>query len=331
MNNDILAQKFAHILEQNFELKLTKFIVALSGGVDSMVLAILANNWAKEQNAELLTVTIDHGLRDEAKQEALSVQHIMQSLNIKHKIIKWEHQENITSNLEAKAREARYELLSNYALENQVKVIFTAHHLDDQIENFFIRLSRGSGIDGLAAMAHLTQITKELLIFRPFLTVKKAELNTYAKAQKLEWFEDQTNQDRKYLRNDLRHILAQIEDKEVIERRIIKSGQHFARARDFLQITTAKEYHNIVENIAGDLKLNLVKFKNLHAEIALRILVKILMEIGQTKYKPRFAKLEMLYEKIKQDKIVKSTSFNHCLIKIKEDHLIFTKELNTRS
>ena len=331
MTENYIEQQFAEIIAATFKPKLTKFIIALSGGVDSIVLAIIAHKWAIKNQAKIIAVTIDHDLRENSAQEASLVNKLMQKYQIEHEIIKWDRKQEINSNIEAKARKARYRLITEYAVRNKIETIMTAHHLDDQIENFFIRLSRGSGIDGLAAMAEFHKIEQNINLFRPFLTFKKVQLAAYATENKLTWFEDQTNQDRKYLRNNIRYILQQIAEPEILEQRIILATKHFSRAKDFLQKTTEQEYANMVQHQRNYHLINLDKFKKLHAEIALRILIKIFQERGGASYKPRFKKLEQLYQKIMADKINKSLSFSYCLLIVKDGQLIISKEEKTRS
>ena len=331
MTKNYIEQQFAEIITTTFKSKLTKFIIALSGGVDSIVLAIIAHKWAIKNQAKIIAVTIDHGLRENSAQEALLVNKLMQKYQIEHEIIKWDRKQEINSNIEAKARKARYKLITEYAKRRKIETIMTAHHLDDQIENFFIRLSRGSGIDGLAAMAQFNKIEQNISLFRPFLTLKKAQLLAYATESQLTWFEDQTNQDRKYLRNNIRYILQQIAEPEILEQRIILATKHFSRAKDFLQKTTEQEYANMVQRQRNYHLINLDKFKKLHAEIALRILIKIFQERGGALYKPRFKKLEQLYQKIIANKINKSLSFSYCLLMVKDGQLLISKEKQTRS
>ena len=94
---------------------------------------------------------VDHNLRKESHQEALKVKAILKKRRILSKILSWEGKIP-KSNIQKKARDIRYTMLSNYCLKNKVKYLITAHHGDDQIENFFIRLLRGSGLTGLSSM-----------------------------------------------------------------------------------------------------------------------------------------------------------------------------------
>ena len=124
----------------------------LSGGIDSLALTFLTQEYAKNYNIKLHTLTIDHQLRPESTIEAKKLNELLENHNINHSITTWNHQEPINSNIEAKARNARYELIANFAKQNNIDLTLVGHHFDDQIENFLIRLERGSGIDGLGLM-----------------------------------------------------------------------------------------------------------------------------------------------------------------------------------
>ena len=230
-----LLQILTDSLTRNFSDFPDRILVALSGGVDSMALVLTAKKWCERCNILLKSVTIDHKLRSDSDQEAKKVAEVMQSNNIDHQIITWYDGDKLSSNIEAKAREARYELLIDYAKEHNISVIVTAHHQDDQIETFFMRLLRGSGIDGLAAMKEKKKLTDHITLWRPFLNITKQDLKEYLLSRQQTWFEDDSNENIMFLRNNVRQLLYKIADKELIDKRIIQTINHFDRAKDFLE------------------------------------------------------------------------------------------------
>src|SRR5690606_28898682 len=123
---------------------------------DSMALALLLAHWAGGRNVTLHALTVDHDLRDASVDEALQVERWMNAAGIPHTTLRWEdgraYRARPGSAQEA-ARDARYELMLNWCAENGASHLFLAHHADDQAETFLMRLARGSGVDGLAAMA----------------------------------------------------------------------------------------------------------------------------------------------------------------------------------
>ena len=116
-----------------------------------MCLAYFTKIYASEFGNKIHVLIVDHKLRKESGKEALKVKEILRKRNIPSKILSWKGKVP-KSNIQKKARDIRYTMLSNYCLKNKVKYLITAHHGDDQIENFFIRLVRGSGLAGLSSM-----------------------------------------------------------------------------------------------------------------------------------------------------------------------------------
>jgi len=303
-----------------------KILVAVSGGIDSLALVLIANHWCSENNILLKTVTIDHQLRSDSTLEASKVHDIMEKHNIDHEVVTWNRKGEVVSNIEASARQARYDLLTNYANINNISIIITAHHLDDQVETFFMRLVRGSGIDGLSAMKMKTNITEKIVLFRPFLEIEKKYLKQYLEDQDQEWFEDSTNKNTDFLRNKIRKMLYEIEDKKIIDKRIIRTIEHFGRAKDFLESHTEAVFSDLVTNKEGRLVLDRLAFNGLHEEIALRLLIRIFKEVGGQHNKPRFNNLFILYQNLTSNKIKKRTTFSHALITLKENLIIFQQE-----
>jgi tRNA(Ile)-lysidine synthase len=135
-------------------------MLAVSGGPDSTALMVLAARWRDALGAkpELIAVTVDHGLRKEAKAEAAAVGKLARKLGIAHRTLRWTGKKPKTG-LQQAAREARYRLLGDAARKAGASHILTAHTLDDQAETVLIRMSRGSGIAGLGAMQKRTPLS----------------------------------------------------------------------------------------------------------------------------------------------------------------------------
>ena len=153
-------------------IKRENFALAVSGGADSLCLSYFAKLYSFEFNSKAHVLIVDHKLRKESSQEALKVKKILLKKKIYCKILKWKGKIP-KSNIQKNARDMRYTLLSNYCMKNKVKYLITAHHGDDQIENFFIRLLRGSGLSGLSSMSEKIKYNKNLKILRPFLKFEK--------------------------------------------------------------------------------------------------------------------------------------------------------------
>lgn len=176
-----------------------RYVVAVSGGVDSVVLLdMMAGRYDK---SDLTVAHFDHGIRAESAEDAEFVRSLAKKYGLAFEM---EREELGVDASEELARERRYMFLRKTA-EKYDAMIMTAHHADDVVETVTINLTRGTGWRGLAVLDSPG-------IERPLLDMSKAELIAYAKENLLEWREDATNTDTKYLRNDLRQKLATLDD-----------------------------------------------------------------------------------------------------------------------
>src|SRR5436305_11013441 len=182
-------------------------VLAVSGGPDSVAMMWLAARWrrAGRRGPQLVAVTIDHGLRSEAGREAREVKQLAKSLDLPHRTLRWTDAKPATG-VPAAARDARYRLLARAARAAGATHVLTAHTEDDQAETLLMRMSRGSGIAGLAAMARQTQ-REGVVLARPLLRTPKARLlATLAKA-KIGFADDPTNRDPGFTRPRFRALM----------------------------------------------------------------------------------------------------------------------------
>lgn len=193
---------------------MTKYIIAVSGGVDSVVLLDMLVN-GLVPGAKLIVAHFDHGIRPDSADDATFVRQLAIDYGLPFETKREELGPNAS---EEKARDRRYAFLREVAKNHDAKIM-TAHHADDIVETIAINLTRGTGWRGLAVLDNPD-------IERPLLDKTKAELLKYAKNHKLEWREDSTNQDTKYLRNDLRQKLLQLDDdsRELLRRYRTRQG-----------------------------------------------------------------------------------------------------------
>ncbi len=175
-------------------------VLAFSGGLDSMVLLDLLHRIQPTANWTLQVVHIHHGLQPQADSWLAFCQ--QQCLQRGLPFASHRLQLAGRHNLEARAREARYQQLAAYC-QQPGTVLVTAHHADDQLETLLLALKRGSGLDGLAGMPESRPFAGGMLL-RPLLAVSKEQLEAYASQQQLSWVEDPSNQDSQYDRNFLR-------------------------------------------------------------------------------------------------------------------------------
>jgi len=181
---------------------MVKYIAAVSGGVDSVVLLdMLVKGQLSTDNSQLVVAHFDHGIREESAADSQFVEELAARYGLPFETRREELGPNAS---EERARERRYAFLRDVATKCGATIV-TAHHADDVIETIAINLTRGTGWRGLAVLDSLD-------IWRPLLDKTKEELTDYAKQHDLAWREDATNQDTKYLRNDLRQRLEQLDE-----------------------------------------------------------------------------------------------------------------------
>ncbi len=201
-----MLNEFKNHLETNFPKLLSEpFLLACSGGLDSVVLTHLFHNLK-------LNFSIAHcnfqlrGAESDADEKFVT--HLAKKLNIKSHVTHFNTNDYVAKNkvnVQIAARDLRYAWFSELMQENQVGTLVTAHHADDNLETFLINLSRGTGIDGLTGIPAKTDT-----ISRPLLAFSRAQILKYAEAQNLEWREDASNADVKYLRNKIRHEIVPV-------------------------------------------------------------------------------------------------------------------------
>ena len=155
------------------------FVAAISGGADSLALAALSELYRIEKKIIIHFILIDHGIRKNSQKEAKSVQKLLKKFSIFLKIKK--NSRKIKANIQKAARDTRYKFLSDFCIKKKIKYILTAHHMDDQIETFLIRLSRGSGVQGLSSMNRVSKLSNKVKIVRPFLDIKKKRFTIHFK------------------------------------------------------------------------------------------------------------------------------------------------------
>ncbi|KAK4415503.1 tRNA(Ile)-lysidine synthase [Sesamum alatum] len=210
-----------------------RIAMAVSGGPDSIALCILAAGW-KSDNFDaaangrskfidgLLAIVVDHGLRKESAEEANLVYHRITDMGIKCEVAccEWLDGRPKLGHLQEAARSKRYQTLQNICIQQQIGILLTAHHADDQAELFILRLSRNSGILGLAGMAFTSQMFPEfpdikgegskthgIILVRPLLEFSKEDMYNICQAGYKKWVEDPTNRSPLYARNRIRMSL----------------------------------------------------------------------------------------------------------------------------
>jgi tRNA(Ile)-lysidine synthase len=297
--------------------------VAVSGGPDSMALALLAAGWARAARGRVTVLTVDHGLRRESAAEARQVARWLRARSIAYRTLRWRGPKP-DANLAAKARAARYRLLTGWCRANGVLHLLVAHQLEDQAETVLLRLARGSGIVGLAGMAPVAELA-DVRLLRPLLDVPRDRLRATLEAAGQAWVEDPTNLDTAYARVRARNALA--EATGVSPRAIADTAARLRRSRAALERSRARflARHAWIHP-AGFARLDAAALQTVPLEIALRSLATLLRCIGGADYPPRFERLERLYREIVAGTMPKSRTLGGCLIVRERAGLIVARE-----
>ena len=316
-----LYTKLKKVLSKNKNSK--SFVVAVSGGPDSMALAGLSSILTSEKKHKVLFVLVDHGIRKNSAQEASEVKKLLLKNNIKLEVLK--NKKKITKNIQKNARVIRYDLLSKFCKRKGIKYLLTAHHQDDQIETFFIRLSRGSGVEGLSSMSEKTKIKYGINLLRPLLDCSKQELFYVSKKIFGKIFKDPSNTNQKFLRTNIRNLKKILEEKGLDQERIINSIRNISLTKDAINFYVNKSIKKLVKFNKTETVLNLLDFKKEPKEIKFRIINSIVKRRANTYYPPRSHKVVNLINRFENNKLKKCT-LGGCLFEKRKNLLHVSRE-----
>ncbi len=264
--------------------------VAVSGGADSMALALLLHDWARARGGEAVALTVDHGLRAAAAAEARQVGRWLRARGVTHRVLRWRGTKP-ASNVQARARTARYALLEAWCARHGVLHLATAHNLEDQAETFLLRLGRGSGLDGLAAMAPVVERVQMRLI-RPLLDVPRARIEATLRAAGQAWVEDPTNRDPAHARVRLRALAPALAAEGLTAERLVATARHLGRARAALDAGLAALLAEAVSvEASGAVVLDRRRLAQAPEEVGLRALARVAQYAGGADYAPRLEAL----------------------------------------
>lgn len=270
-------------------------VLAVSGGSDSVALMVLVAGWAKtcSHAPKISVLTVDHGLRADAAGEAVQVGEWAAALGLGHQTLTW-HGAKPAAGLQAKAREARYELMSEWCLANRAQAIVTAHTADDQAETVLMRLARGSGVDGLAGM--LADTLSPWPVLRPLLGVTRARLRATLEQRGHGWIDDPSNDDEGFERIRMRKALAELAPLGLSAEAIALSARRLARARQALELgADGLMQAAFVGHETGFGEIDLGAFQAASEELRLRVLQRLVWQFGDHGL-PRMAALERVAE-----------------------------------
>jgi tRNA(Ile)-lysidine synthase len=271
-------------------------VLAVSGGPDSMALMWLAARWRRtlSRGPRLIAVTIDHGLRSEAAREAREVKRLAHTLDLPHRTLRWSGIKPKTG-LPAAARAERYRLLAKAARSSGATHILTAHTRDDQAETLLMRMLRGSGVAGLAAMARETE-RDGVWLARPLLDIPKSRLVATLGKAKIAFADDPTNSDTNFTRPRLRALMPALAEEGGDSRSLARLASRLARANAAIEVLVdgAERYLALTDqHDASRFGFDAGAFAGLPEEIRLRLLKRAIDRVGH-EGTAELAKLEAL-------------------------------------
>lgn len=297
--------------------------VAVSGGADSMALALLLKRWSDQRTTPIpvIALTVDHQLRPESSKEAHTVKKWFERWDIAHHILTWDHPV-LRSGIQNKARQARYALLSQGCLDHKIPNLMTAHHKHDQWETVMMRLSKGSGLTGLCGMRPLTKTNFGFLI-RPFLSIEPDRLKASLREFQQPFLEDPSNQNTDYARIRWRRLLPILSEEGLTPSMVYKTALQLQQTEAFCEEQTQKALAVCLEK--GD-QIVLEKLQEWPLEIAHRVLKKVIRDIGQAPYGLNTLKVEALYQKISSPCFKGATAGGCYLKKISQGNIKISPE-----
>ena len=268
--------------------------VGVSGGADSLCLALLAGRWAAQRGGQVSALSVDHGLRPESKAEVAQVGKWLRPKGIDHHVLNWRGAKPATG-VQAAARDARYRLMGDWCRKAGVLHLLVAHTEDDQAETFLLRLGRGSGWEGLAAMAAVRE-TPDVRILRPLLGVAKTDLQAALGACGQDWTEDPSNRDQTFARVRVRQAMR---DGGLEAAVLARSARRFGRARQALETSVAQVLARSTRlHPAGFAVLRPREIFSASDEVGLSALGRVVAAVGGNSFPPRLENLERLHKEL---------------------------------
>ena len=253
--------------------KIKSMTVALSGGVDSVVLLHLLHQLQKRKNFTLKASHVHHGLSKNADKWVKFCEKLCTKLSIPLDVNYVKLPQKKSLGIEGEARQLRYEKL----LKSKTDLVVLAHHEDDQAETFLLQLIRGAGVKGLSSMAYFDATRR---LWRPLLNTSRIDIESYAKKHKLKWIEDESNQNIDFDRNFIRSkVLPILKNKfSHIIKVISRSSSHLAEAQSLLDDLAQIDLKSFLKSINYNHKLkvkSLGKLSNARAKNVLRFWLEI--------------------------------------------------------
>ena len=300
------------------------FIVAVSGGPDSLALAFLANIFSIKNKLTAKFYIVDHKLRPDSTVEAKKVKKILKKNLINAEILTWKGKKPL-KNVQSLARKKRYELLFSKCHKLNISNILLGHHQDDLFENFFIRMLRGSGLKGLVSLEKKTRI-KNINLIRPLLDQKKKTLEFISNYVFNYYVQDPSNKDEKYKRIFIRNLIQKLENNGLDKKKLNKTIQNLKDSQISINFYVNENLKKNTFYSLKNRKLILSKdFFKQSKEVIFRSLSDVIKLVGNKYYAVRGKKLIKVINKV-QNGISFRATLGNCIIEKVNQTVIITKE-----
>lgn len=292
-------------------LKPDRLGVAVSGGSDSLALLHAAQAWSADGGPAIEAVTVDHGLRPEAADEAAFVAALCAGLGVPHSVLRWKGWDG-KGNLQDQARQNRYALIAGWAAERDLPSVALGHTMDDQAETFVMRLQREAGVEGLASM-RLVFRREGARFDRPFLFDRRADLRAFLLTRGVRWIEDPSNEDDRFDRVRVRRALDLLEPLGIGAEELLRVALNLRDASDALGAAAAGFVREAAKSAGGDLIFDRTALRRQPAEIVRRVLGHALMFVASAAYPPRRDPLEQAIARVGDGG---NTTLHGCLVMV---------------
>ena len=309
--------------EQNIDIK-ENFAVAVSGGPDSLSLAFLAKIYSVKNKLKSKFLIVDHKLRPESTKEAKYVKKILKKISVNSEILTWKGSKPF-KNIQSIARTERFKLLFARCDELKIKNILLGHQQDDLIENFFIRILRGSGLKGLTSFDRETQIENKNLL-RPLLFQKKEDLVFLSKKVFDAYINDPSNKDEKYQRIRVRKLIELLQKDGLDKKKFLKTINNLKLSNKVINfyVQTNIKKNTFFSDKDNKLIINKVFFQQPY-EVIFRALSELIKFINKKYYPVRGRKLDKIISGIENNQSFKAT-LGGCIIEKVNQTVILSKE-----
>ena len=317
--------KIFNQFSKNIDFKLN-LAVAVSGGPDSLSLAFLTKCFALKNKVNVKCYIVNHKLRKDSSKESETVKNILKKIDLDCKILQWNGKKPL-SNIQSQARDKRYSLLAGECKKSNINHLLLGHHLDDLIENFLIRVVRGSGLKGLISLSKKTKYKDQSLnILRPLLDQEKEDLIYISKKVFNFFIKDPFNTNEDFKRTRIRSLLLSLKKEGLDKKKIMLTINNLKDSDNSIKFYVDK---NLKENVIFLRKKNtyiLSKlFFNQSHEVIFRSLSKIIQMSGKRYYPVRGKSINKLITGINA-KLFSKVTLGGCFIERVHETILISKE-----